>query len=206
MSEATTIVAEKRTEFGKGAARRVRRAHKIPAVLYGHGTEPVHLTLPGHETMLAVKVQNAVLNLSIDGKNQMVLVKDVQRDVLKPIIEHIDLVVVQRGEKVGVDVTVTTVGHAAPETLVSVEAQTLQVEAEATHIPTVVEVSVEGLAAGTQIHASDIDLPAGVALVTEADTLVVNISQAISAEALEAELAEAEAEAGIEKDEAGENA
>ncbi|WP_116116281.1 50S ribosomal protein L25/general stress protein Ctc [Austwickia chelonae] len=206
MSDAVTIIAEKRTEFGKGAARRVRRAHKIPAVLYGHGTEPVHLTLPGHETMLAVKVQNAVLNLSIEGKDQMVLVKDVQRDVLKPIIEHIDLVVVQRGEKVGVDVTVTTVGNAAPETLVSVEAQTLQVEAEATHIPTVVEVSVEGLAAGTQIHASDIALPAGVNLVSEADTLVVNISQAISAEALEAELAEAEAEAGIEKDEAGENA
>lgn len=203
MADTVKITAEKRTEFGKGAARRVRRAHKIPAVLYGHGTDPVHLTLPGHDTMLAVKVANAVLSLSIDGKEQLALVKDVQRDMLKPVIEHIDLVVVRRGEKVVVDVAVTTTGEAAPETLVNVESQTIQVQAEATHIPTGFEVSVEGLAAGTQILASQIELPRGVDLVTEPDTLVVNVTQAVSAEALEAELAEAEAEAGIEKEEAG---
>lgn len=203
MADAVTIKAEKRTEFGKGAARRIRREHKIPAVLYGRGAEPVHLTLPGHETMLAAKVANAVITLDFEGKEQLALVKDLQRDVLKPVIKHVDLVIVRRGEKVVVDVAVTTVGEAAPETLVNVEAQTVQVQAEATRIPTGFEVSVEGLEAGTQILASELDLPAGVELVTDPETLVVNVSQAISAEALEAELAEAEAEAGIEKEESG---
>lgn len=206
MVDTVKIVAEKRTEFGKGAARRVRREHKIPAVLYGHGTDPVHLTLPGHETMLAVKVANAVLSLQIDGKEQLALVKDVQRDAIKPVIEHLDLVVVKRGEKVVVDVAVSTVGAAAAETLVNVEAQTVQVQAEATHIPTGVEVSVEGLEAGTQITAGELQLPQGVELVSDPETLVVNVTQAVSAEALEAELAEAEADAGIEKDEAGDEA
>ena len=206
MVDTVKIVAEKRTEFGKGAARRVRREHKIPAVLYGHGTDPVHLTLPGHETMLAVKVANAVLSLQIDGKEQLALVKDVQRDAIKPVIEHLDLVVVKRGKKVVVDVAVSTVGAAAAETLVNVEAQTVQVQAEATHIPTGVEVSVEGLEAGTQITAGELQLPQGVELVSDPETLVVNVTQAVSAEALEAELAEAEADAGIEKDEAGDEA
>ncbi|QQR99821.1 MAG: 50S ribosomal protein L25/general stress protein Ctc [Austwickia sp.] len=206
MADTVKITAEKRTEFGKGAARRIRRESKIPAVLYGHGADPIHLTLPGHDTMLAVKTANAVLNLVIDGKDQLALVKDVQRDILKPVIEHIDLVIVRRGEKVVVDVAVTTVGEAAIETLVNVESQTLQVQAEATRIPTGFEVSVEGLAAGTQILASQIELPSGVELVTDPETLVVNVTQAISAEALEAELAEAEAEAGIEKEESGDEA
>ena len=206
MADTVKITAEKRTEFGKGAARRIRRESKIPAVLYGHGNDPIHLTLPGHDTMLAVKTANAVLNLVIDGKDQLALVKDVQRDILKPVIEHIDLVIVRRGEKVVVDVAVTTVGEAAIETLVNVESQTLHVQAEATRIPTGFEVSVEGLAAGTQILASQIELPSGVELVTDPETLVVNVTQAISAEALEAELAEAEAEAGIEKEESGDEA
>lgn len=204
MSDNTKIVAEKRTEFGKGAARRIRRDHKIPAVLYGHGAEPMHLTLPGHDTMLAVKVPNAVITLDIEGAEQLALVKDIQRDIIKPVIDHIDLILVNQGEKVVVEVGVSVVGHAAPETLVTVDAQTIQLQAEATHIPNAIEVSVEGLEAGTQITASQIELPRGVELVTEPDTLVVNVAAAISAEALEAELSEAEAEAGIEKDAAGE--
>ena len=197
MSE-TKLVAQTRTEFGKGAARRIRRAHQIPAVMYGHGTEPVHITLPGHETMLALKASNALLSIEIDGKTQLALAKDVQRDAIKPVIEHVDLVVVRRGEKVTVDVQVHTVGEAAVETVVTVENQTVELEVEATHIPENIEVSIEGLAAGTQIHASDLVLPEGAALVTDPEILVVNITAAITAVALESELAEAEAEAGIE--------
>jgi large subunit ribosomal protein L25 len=197
MSE-TTLVAQTRTEFGKGAARRIRRAHQIPAVMYGHGTEPVHITLPGHETMLALKAANALLSIEVDGTTQLALVKDVQRDAIKPVIEHVDLVVVRRGERVTVDVQIHTTGEAAIETVVTVENQTVELEVEATHIPENLEVSVEGAAAGTQIHASDLVLPEGAVLVTDPEILVVNITGAITAEALEAELAEAEAEAGIE--------
>lgn len=197
MSE-TTLVAQTRTEFGKGAARRIRRAHQIPAVMYGHGTEPVHITLPGHETMLALKAANALLSIEVDGTTQLALVKDIQRDAIKPIIEHVDLVVVRRGERVTVDVQIHTTGEAAIETVVTVENQTVELEVEATHIPESLEVSVEGLRAGTQIHASDLVLPEGAVLVTDPEILVVNVTGAISEEALEAELAEAEAEAGIE--------
>jgi large subunit ribosomal protein L25 len=198
----TKLQAEKRTEFGKGAARRVRRADKIPAVLYGHGQEPQHLTLPGHETMLAVKQANALLSLDIEGgKATLALVKDVQRDAVKRTIDHIDLVVVRKGEKVQVEVAVHVSGEAAAETLVTVDHATLLVEAEATHIPETVEVSVEGIEAGTQILAGQVDLPSGTTLVTDPEALVVNVTQAQTAEALEAELAEAEAEAGIEHEE-----
>ena len=197
MSE-TKLVAQTRSEFGKGAARRIRRAHQIPAVMYGHGTEPVHITLPGHETMLALRVANALLSIEIDGKTQLALAKDVQRDAIKPVIEHVDLVVVRRGEKVTVDVQVHTVGEAAVETVVTVENQTVELEVEATHIPESIEVSIEGRPAGTQIHASDLVLPEGAALVTDPEILVVNITAASPAEALVSALAAAEAEAGIE--------
>lgn len=196
------LVAEKRTQFGKGAARKIRRDHKIPAVMYGHGTEPVHITLPGHDAMMALKVPNALLTIVVDGEEQLALAKDVQRDPIKPVIEHVDLVVVRRGEKVTVDVPVHVEGEAAPETVVTVDHQTLQLEVEATNIPENVVVSVEGLTAGTQIKASDVTLPEGAALAIEGDTLVVNISQQVSQEALESELEEAEAEAGIEREEA----
>jgi len=192
------LAAETRTEFGKGAARRIRRAHQIPAVMYGHGTEPVHITLPGHDTMMALKHANALLTIELDGKQHLALAKDVQRDAIKPVIDHVDLVVVKKGEKVTVDVQVHVTGDAAPETVVTVEQQTVQLEAEATHLPESIEVSVEGAVAGTQIHASDLTLPSGTSLVTDAEHLIVNVSQAITAEALESELAEAEAEAGIE--------
>jgi large subunit ribosomal protein L25 len=200
------LVAEPRTQFGKGAARKIRRAHKIPAVLYGHGTAPVHITLPGHDTMMALKSANALLDIEIGGRTQLALAKDVQRDPIKPVIEHVDLVVVGRDEKVTVDVPVTTQGEAAAETVVTVDAQTIQLQVLATAIPEHVVVSVEGLQAGTQILAAQLDLPEGAELVTDGEVLVVNVTQQISAEALEAELAEAEAEAGIEHEEAAEAA
>jgi large subunit ribosomal protein L25 len=188
------LVATIRTSFGKGAARSVRREGKIPAVMYGHGTEPVHISLPGHQTMMALKLANALLTIEIDGKDQLALAKDVQRDVLTRFIDHIDLVVVRLGEKVTVDVPVHVVGAAAVDTVVTVENNTVQLAVEATHIPERVEVSVEGVKPGTQILARDLVLPEGAELMTDADILIVNVTQAISEEALEAELAEAVAE------------
>ncbi|MEU4394713.1 50S ribosomal protein L25/general stress protein Ctc [Kribbella sp. NPDC023855] len=196
------IQAESRTEFGKGAARRIRRDHKVPAVLYGHGTDPVHITLPGHDTMLALKTANALLLIEVEGSDSLLaLPKQVQRDPIKNTIEHVDLVIVKRGEKVQVDIAVHIEGEAVSETLVVLENATVLVEAEATHIPDGVTVSVEGLEAGAQIHASDLQLPAGTTLAVEPDTLIVNVTAAQTAAQAEAEMAEAEAEAGIERDE-----
>ena len=197
------IQAESRTEFGKGAARRIRRESKVPAVLYGHGTDPVHITLPGHDTMLALKTANALLLIEVEGSESLLaLPKQVQRDAIKGFIEHVDLVIVKRGEKVQVDIAVHLEGEAVSETLVVLENASILVEAEATHIPDGVTVSIEGLDAGAQIHASDLKLPAGTTLAVEPDTLIVNVTAAATAEQLDAELSEAEAEAGIEKDEA----
>ena len=196
-NDTITLQAEARTQFGKGAARKIRRDRKIPAVMYGHGADPVHITLPGHEAMMALKNANALLTIVVDGTEQMALAKDVQRDPIKPVIEHVDLVIVRKGEKVTVDVSVHLEGEAAPETVVTLDNSSLQVEAEATNIPEYIEVSVEGAEVGTQIHASDLDLPEGTTLLVDPETLVVNVTQAQSAESLEAELAEAEADAGI---------
>ena len=206
MSDATKLLAEKRTEFGKGAARKIRRAGNIPAVMYGHGTAPVHISLPGHDTFQALKHTNALLTIVIDGDEQLALAKDVQRDPIKPVIDHVDLVVVRKGEKVTVDVSVHLEGEAAPETVVTLDHNTLQLEALATNIPENVVVSVEGLTAGTQVLAGAVQLPEGSTLVTDPEALVVNVTQAISEEALEAELAEAEAEAGIEHEAPAEEA
>ena len=206
MSDAIKLVAEPRTQFGKGAARKIRRAHKVPAVMYGHGTAPVHITLPGHDTMLALKNTNALLTIVLEGDEQLALAKDVQRDPIKPVIEHIDLVVVTKGEKVTVDVPVHVEGEAAPETVVTTDQQSLQLEVEATNIPESVTVNVEGAEAGTQYLAGAVELPAGAVLVTDPEALVVNVTAQVTAEALEAELAEAEAEAGIEREESDEDA
>jgi large subunit ribosomal protein L25 len=205
---AEKITAELRTEFGKGAARRIRREHKIPAVVYGHGNDPIHLTLPGHDTMMALKHggANALLELDIDGSAQLALAREVQVDPVRRVLEHIDFVAVRKGEKVTVDVPVHVVGDAVSETLVVTENSTVQVEAEATNIPEYIEVSVEGAEVGTQIHASDLQLPEGTTLLVDPETLVVNITQAQSAEQLEAELSEAEAEAGIVHEESDETA
>jgi len=192
------LIAELRTEFGKGAARRIRRADKVPAVLYGHGTDPIHIALPGHETLLALRTANALLSIEVDGSSQLALPKQVQRDPLRHTIEHVDLVIVRRGEKVTVDVAIHLVGEAGPDTLVVVDHNTVPVEAEATQIPTQIVVSVEELPPGTQILARDLQLPDGSSVDLDPETLIVNITNAPTAEALEAELAEAEAEAGIE--------
>jgi large subunit ribosomal protein L25 len=194
------LSAEPRTEFGKGAARRIRRDKKVPAVLYGHGSDPRHISLPGHELMLALKTANVLLTLDFGGNTELALPKDVQRDPIKGFLEHVDLVLVRLGEKVKVELAVHVVGDAVPETFVTLEQQTLLVEAEATNIPTGVDVSVDGLTVGSQIHARDVILPAGVTLVTDEDALVVNVSAATTAEEMEAELAEAEAEVGIVHD------
>ncbi len=192
------LTAELRTEFGKGAARRIRRAHKVPAVLYGHGTDPIHISLPGHETLLALRTANALLAIDVNGTSQLALPKQVQRDPIKHTIEHVDLVIVRHGEKVTVDVLIVIEGEAGDDTLVVVDRNSVPIEAEATHIPERIVVSVEDLPPGTQILASDLKLPEGSTLAVDPDTLIVNITNAPSAEALEAELAEAEAEAGIE--------
>ncbi len=197
------IAAQTRTEFGKGAARRIRRDDKIPAVVYGHGNETVHVTLPGHDTMMALKHggANALLELDIEGTTQLALTKAVQIDPIRRVIEHIDFVAVRFGEKVTVDVPVHLSGSAASETVVVTENTTVQIEAEATNIPERIEVSIEGLPAGTQILAGQLDLPEGSVLLVDPETLIVNIREQQSEEALEAELEEAEAEAGIEREE-----
>ena len=205
---AEKITAEQRTEFGKGAARRIRRERKIPAVLYTHGDKPVHLTLPGHDTMLALKHggANALLELDVDGKTQLGLTKQVQIDPITRNIEHVDFVLVKKGEKVTVDVPIHVVGEAGPDTLVVNENAVVSVEAEATHIPEYFEVSIEGADVGTQVLARDIELPSGTTLLADEELLIVNVTQQISEEALEAELEAAEAEVGIERDESDEEA
>jgi large subunit ribosomal protein L25 len=173
------LTAENRTEFGKGAARRLRRAHKIPAVLYGHGAAPVHVALPGHATMLALKHSNTLLTLELDsGATQLALPKDVQRNPVRGEIEHVDLVMVRRGERVTVEVPVHVTGDPAGDGLTTLELNTLSLEAEATAIPSAVQVSVEGAPEGTQIHAKQIALPAGSILVTDPEAIVVIIATA----------------------------
>jgi len=176
------LTAELRTEFGKGFARRARTAGQIPAVIYGHGAEPIHINLPGRATTLAVRVSNALLAIDVDGEQHLTLVKDIQRDPVKQIIEHVDLQTVKAGEKVTVDIAVHVSGEVAPGAVASLEATTVSLEAEATHVPTAVEVSIEGLKAGESIHASDLVLPKGSTLLTEGDTLVVRIAEAAGSE------------------------
>ncbi|GAA2903408.1 hypothetical protein GCM10010455_29390 [Microbacterium esteraromaticum] len=176
MSDENKVVAETRTSFGKGFARRLRAAGKIPAVIYGHGTDPVHVALPGHQVSLIIRRANALLDLDIDGTSQLALVKDVQKDPVHQIIEHIDLLVVKKGEKVSIDLPVVLTGESFAGTIANLDATTLAVEAEATHIPENVEVSVEGLEEGAHITAADVKLPKGVTLVADPETLVVAIS------------------------------
>ena len=175
MSE-VKLAAVARTEFGKGAARRIRRAHQIPAVLYGHGAEPLHIALPGHETMLALKHSNALFSIELDGASQLAIAKDVQRDPIKDIIEHIDLLLVSKGEKITVDVNVHVVGESAPGTIHVVEAQTVTLEAEATRLPESIEVSVEGLAAGARVRGADLLLPEGASFTGDPESVIVSIS------------------------------
>ncbi|MFJ3615300.1 MULTISPECIES: 50S ribosomal protein L25/general stress protein Ctc [Streptomyces] len=190
MSE-VKLAATVRTEFGKGAARKIRRAAAIPAVLYGHGTDPIHLTLPAHDTAMALRTPNVLLSLEIEGKgSELAIPKAAQRDPLKGSLEHVDLILVNRGEKVTVEIVVETEGDLAPGAfLVENVLNTLSVEAEATHIPESVTVSIEGLSAGDSVHAKDIALPKGTTLVTDPEAVVIQILAA-QAEEPAAEAAE----------------
>lgn len=176
MSEDTKVHAEVREQFGKGFARRLRAAGKIPAVIYGHGTEPVHVALPGHQVSLIIRRANALLELDIEGKGQLALVKDVQRDPVRQIIEHIDLLVVKKGEKVQVEVPIYTSGESFSGTIVTVEVTSIRLEVEATHIPQHLEVSVEGLEEGAHITAADVTLPKGAELLDDPELLLVAVS------------------------------
>ncbi|GAA1532449.1 50S ribosomal protein L25/general stress protein Ctc [Streptomyces albidochromogenes] len=170
------IAAEVRNEFGKGAARQTRRANKVPGVIYGHGAEPVHVTLPGHELMMALKTSNALLSLDVDGKSELVIPKAIQRHPIKRNITHVDLLAVKRGEKVTVEVAVHTEGELAPGgNLLENVLNTLSVETEATHIPESVTVSIAGLEAGASIHAKDVPLPEGTTLATDPEAIVIQV-------------------------------
>ena len=186
MSDEVRLSAEPRTEFGKGASRRTRKAGKIPAVIYGHGAEPRHISLPAREFANAIRHSgsNVLITLAVEGSDELVLPKAIQRHPIKPVIEHVDLLAVRRGEKVTVDIPVTVVGEPAPGALVSLENGTISVEAEATHLPTGVEVSVEGAEAGHSIHAGAVELPDGTSLVSDAEMVVVSVHVAPTAEDL----------------------
>ncbi|MEU8959711.1 50S ribosomal protein L25/general stress protein Ctc [Streptomyces sp. NPDC048518] len=192
------LKAETRTEFGKGAARRIRREDKVPGVLYGHGAEPVHLALPGHDLLMALRTPNVLISLDVDGKTQLAIPKAVQRDALRQgILKHVDLLLVRSGEKVTVEIPVHTEGELAPgSNLLEHVLNTLPVEAEATHIPTEVTVSIAGLDAGASILAKDIPLPSGSTLAIDEDAVVIQV--------LAAQAEEAPAEGAAEGDEAAE--
>ena len=183
------IAAEPRTEFGKGPARRERRAGRVPAVLYGHGTDPRHVSLPGHDVLLALRTANVLIRLEgLPGGSQLALPKAVQRDAIRGSVEHVDLIMVRRGEKVTVEVPINVTGEVAPDGLLDQQLVQISVEAEATNIPPGIEVDVEGMAIGASIHAGDLTLPRGVTLAVEPDILVLHVIAAPTAEQLEAEL------------------
>jgi large subunit ribosomal protein L25 len=212
MSEDNKVAAELREQFGKGYARRLRAAGKIPAVIYGHGTAPKHVALPGHQVSLLIRRANALLELDIAGTPELALVKDVQKDPVHQIIEHIDLLVVKKGEKIAVDVPVVVVGEPASGTIANLDSPTVALEVEATHIPENIEVNVDELEDGTHITAADLELPRGAVLTADPETLVVAISVPAATLAAEDEIAEADAavaeeqseESSDEKDAAGE--
>lgn len=201
MSE-VRLSAETRTEFGKGGARRTRRAGKVPAVIYGHGADPRHVSLVAHDFATAIRKggTNVLLTLEVEGGDQLVIPKSIQRHPVKGYFEHVDLLAVRQGEKVTVDVPITIVGDVVPGGLLNQDTTTISVEAEATHIPSSFEVSLDGLAIGTQITAGDVELPTGSTLITDPDALVIAILEAPTAEDLEAEVAEAAGELGIVED------
>ncbi|MFL1999688.1 MULTISPECIES: 50S ribosomal protein L25/general stress protein Ctc [unclassified Microbacterium] len=193
MSEDNKVSAELRENFGKGFARRLRAEGKIPAVIYGHGTDPKHVSLPGHQVSLLIRRANALLELDIAGTPELALVKDVQKDPVRQIIEHIDLLVVKKGEKVSVDVPIYVVGEPAPGTIANLEGNTVSLEVEATHIPQNLEVSVEGLEDGTHITAADLKLPRGAVLAGDPEALIIAVSVPAATLAAEDEIAEIDA-------------
>jgi large subunit ribosomal protein L25 len=183
------IAAEPRTEFGKGAARRTRRAGLVPAVLYGHGEETRHVVLPGHELMLALKTANVLIQLDgVPGVTGLALPKSVQRDPIRGTIEHADLILVRRGEKVTVEISVRVSGDVSPDGMLNQQVVQLPVEADATNIPDGIDVDVEGMAVGASLHAGDLTLPDGTTLAVDPETLILQVLAAPTAEQIEAEI------------------
>jgi large subunit ribosomal protein L25 len=190
------IAAEPRTEFGKGAARRERRAGRVPAVLYGHGSEPRHVSLPGHDVLLALRTANVLIRLDgLPGGSELALPKAVQRHAIRGSVEHVDLIMVRLGEKVTVEIPVTVTGELAPDGMLDQQLIQISVEAEATNIPPGIEVSIEGMDVGDTVHARDLVLPAGVTLAVEPEVLVLHVIAAPTAEQMEADLGLPEAAA-----------
>jgi large subunit ribosomal protein L25 len=189
-----SLSASVRTEFGKGASRRLRREEKIPAVIYGHGEDPVHVALPSYDLMMALKTSNVLINLDIEGKKQLVIPKAIQREAIRGFLVHADLLVVRQGEKVNVEVPIHIEGELAPgQNLLEHVLNSLPVEAEATHIPESVTVNVDGLGAGDSVTAGQIKLPKGTSLAVEAEDVVIQVLAAQAEEAAE-ESAEGEGE------------
>ena len=194
---AEKIAAEARTNFGKGAARKLRAAGRIPAVVYGHGTDPVHISLPAHETALIIRRANSVLDLDLAGGPLMALVKDVQRDPVRQIIEHLDLIIVRTGEQVEVEVPILLEGEVSPGTVANLDSQTLLLKVLATAIPQHIVVSIEGLTDGAKITAADVTLPEGAELAADPELLIVGVQLEAAEESLEnaeSEAAPADAE------------
>jgi large subunit ribosomal protein L25 len=190
------IPAEPRTEFGKGFARRARLAGRVPAVLYGHGTDTRHLTLPSHAVMMALKASNALIRLDgLPGGSQLALPKAIQRDPIRGSVEHVDLILVRRGEKVTVDVPIQVTGDVFPGGLLDQQQVQISIEAEATNIPRHIDIDVEGMEIGTSVHAGELDLPEGSTLAVEPDILILHVIAAPTAEQMEADLGIPEAEA-----------
>jgi large subunit ribosomal protein L25 len=200
------IAAQTRDEFGKGYARRTRSKGLVPAVLYGHGTETRHLNLPGHELMLALKTPNVLLYLDgLGGGSEIALPKAVQRDPVKGFLEHVDLILVRRGEKVTVEVQIRVTGDVAPDGMVEQQLVQIPVEAEATNIPQAIDLDIEGMEIGAAIHASDLKLPRGVSLEVDPETLILHVVNQVTAAEPEAEedtgeVPEPVAEAAEERD------
>jgi large subunit ribosomal protein L25 len=196
------LSAELRTEFGKGGARRTRRAGKIPAVIYGHGADPRHVSLPDREFANAIRHggHNVLITLDIEGDEQLVIPKAIQRHAIKNVYEHVDLVAVRRGEKITIEVPLSVVGDIIVEGMLAQERTSVSIEAEATHLPTQIEVSIEGVAIGTQITAADLVLPTGSILAGDPAQVLLIIQEAPTAEQIEAEMAEAADELGIVED------
>ena len=183
------IAATPRTDFGKGPARRERRAGRVPAVLYGHGAPPRHISLPGHDVLLALRTANVLIRLDgLAGGSELALPKAIQRDPIKGSVEHVDLILVRQGEKVTVDIPVTVTGEVAPDGLLDQQLVQISVDAEATRIPPGIEVNVEGMQIGVSVHAGELELPLGVTLADEPDLLVLHVIPAPTAAQLEAEI------------------
>jgi large subunit ribosomal protein L25 len=193
------LSAEARTEFGKGGARRTRRAGKIPAVIYGHGEDPRHVSLPAREFTNAVRHggANVLLTLDLDGTEQLAIPKAIQRHALKGTFDHVDLLAVRRGEKVRIDVPLAIGGDVVAGGLLAVEANTVSVEAEATHLPTEIPVSIDGLAIGSQVTAADLALPSGVTLATDPVHVLLIVQEAPTEAEIAAEVTEGAEELGI---------